>query len=358
MQLYVEPPEASDQYRAEMLAEVKALVAKKRKEADERRKRFFTPDFSSIRAYRESLHNYRRHLVQFLSWPLSTESSGVVPRAREELVGEDSLGRIYRAWVETLPGLHTYGLLFLPPGKGPFPLVLSQHGGRGTPELCSGFFGPSNYSDMTRRVLRRGFAVFAPQLLLQLPEQRGPKYDKNEIDRQLRQFGGSLAALEILRIQRCLDYLLSRDDVDPSRVGMIGLSYGGFYTLFAAATDPRIKVALSSCYFGYYNTPQGSPLPERTWLNCASAFLDAEVAQLVCPRPLYLEVGKLDFRFKNAPPPYIRAQAAKVRKTYERLGIPERFRYKEHAGPHELDKADEGIQFLSEYLDKPLEDGE
>jgi dienelactone hydrolase len=43
---------------------------------------------------------------------------------------------------------------------------------------------------------------------------------------------------------RTVDYLQSRPDVDPKRIGMIGFSMGGIQTWFAAATDERIRVAV------------------------------------------------------------------------------------------------------------------
>ena len=43
---------------------------------------------------------------------------------------------------------------------------------------------------------------------------------------------------------RTLDYLETRSDVDPSRIGMIGISMGGIETWLAGAVDSRIKVAV------------------------------------------------------------------------------------------------------------------
>jgi dienelactone hydrolase len=43
---------------------------------------------------------------------------------------------------------------------------------------------------------------------------------------------------------RLVDYLETRDDVDPQRLGMIGFSMGGIQTWLAAAVDARIKVAV------------------------------------------------------------------------------------------------------------------
>jgi dienelactone hydrolase len=43
---------------------------------------------------------------------------------------------------------------------------------------------------------------------------------------------------------RTVDYLVTRPDVDPERIGMIGFSMGGIQTWLAAAVDERVKVAV------------------------------------------------------------------------------------------------------------------
>src|SRR5207249_2203101 len=42
---------------------------------------------------------------------------------------------------------------------------------------------------------------------------------------------------------RTIDYLATRPDVDPDRIGMVGVSEGGIETWMAAAADERIRVA-------------------------------------------------------------------------------------------------------------------
>ena len=44
--------------------------------------------------------------------------------------------------------------------------------------------------------------------------------------------------------QRLIDYLQTRDDVDPKRIGMIGFSKGGIETFLCAGSDERIAVAI------------------------------------------------------------------------------------------------------------------
>lgn len=79
------------------------------------------------------------------------------------------------------------------------------------------------------------------------------------------------------------------------------------------------------------------------WFNAANLFFDAEVAGLICPRPLYIEVGSHDELFDVAS---ARPVAQKILKRYQQLGIPERCVFYEHPGVHELDKGNSGIHFL------------
>ncbi len=52
-------------------------------------------------------------------------------------------------------------------------------------------------------------------------------------------------------IKYTIDYLESRPDVDASRVGLMGVSLGGYYAPRAAAFEPRLKAAIANC--GGYN---------------------------------------------------------------------------------------------------------
>ena len=48
----------------------------------------------------------------------------------------------------------------------------------------------------------------------------------------------------------CIDYLVSRPEVDPNRVALLGISMAGYYAPRVAAFDKRIKalIAWSGCY--------------------------------------------------------------------------------------------------------------
>ncbi|HVB72231.1 MAG TPA: YqiA/YcfP family alpha/beta fold hydrolase, partial [Ktedonobacteraceae bacterium] len=52
-------------------------------------------------------------------------------------------------------------------------------------------------------------------------------------------------------VRYAIDYLESRADVDGRRVGLMGVSLGGYYAPRAAAFEPRLKATIANC--GGYN---------------------------------------------------------------------------------------------------------
>jgi len=46
-------------------------------------------------------------------------------------------------------------------------------------------------------------------------------------------------------VMRLIDYLVTRDDVDPARIGIIGFSKGGTEAYLAAAADPRVAATVA-----------------------------------------------------------------------------------------------------------------
>jgi len=332
--LYCEGEKEGNSFREEYLNAVNALVKNRREEADKKRSEYINPD-----SVCESREKYRCDFINMLGWPLNAQMKREKPNIKQHFVSKDSLGSIYRLQLEVLDGLWFYGILFVPDESKKQPLVISQHGGEGTPELCSGFFGSEAYNDMTRRVLSTGAAVFAPQLLL-WRKDFGPEFDRIKIDAQLKQAGGSITALEIYSITRCIDYLSELSYIDSDKIGMIGVSYGGFYSLFTAAADTRIKAVYSSCFF---NNRYVYDWTDWTWFDAAFKFLDAEVGALICPRPLYIEVGENDELFVVQ---YAKEEFKRIKEYYVKAKAENSLQFKIFKGGHELDRDNDGIEFL------------
>ena len=221
-----------------------------------------------------------------LSWnPLTDYSEGLpLPSASKEFIAEDDMGRIYRVLLEVADDFIFYGILFLPKSfdeNKKYPFIISQHGGAGTPELCSDFYFDTNYTHMTRRVLEKNAVVFAPQLLLWDKNNFGAAYDRNAADNSLKQLGSSITALEVFCIMRSTDYFTAQPYIDRDKIGMIGLSYGGFYAIVTSAADTRIQSVYSSCFFNdrlTYNV--------RLGMDKRSYFFLSRMAALIAPRRL------------------------------------------------------------------------
>jgi len=59
----------------------------------------------------------------------------------------------------------------------------------------------------------------------------------------------TLGALEQFDLVSAVEYLATRPDVDPNRIGALGVSLGGSTTILAAARDARIKAVVDDCGF-------------------------------------------------------------------------------------------------------------
>ena len=282
---YREDIKKADETRQRYVDGLEALIHKKQKEAAEKRKEYAKKIFEFPEACREDLR-------KMLGWPLVDCVTEGIPFVRRTKLADEDGYVVHRMEFEILDGLFLTGLYFEMNGEGKRPLVLVQHGGWGTPERISGIYGDTqNYNGMLERVLKCGVHAFAPQLLLWEKSSEVP-CNRKSVDERLKRLGGSITALEIYGLMRILDWFTAEGKV--SSFGMLGLSYGGFYTLFMAALDTRIKAAVSSSYF---NTRDRYPWSDWMWFNHADRFDDAEIACLVYPRKLCIALGTQDNLF-------------------------------------------------------------
>ena len=201
-----------------------------------------------------------------LGWPLNDESFDYDVTVSQERLSDEGKYAIFRISFKIMDEITMTGLLLKYNDDEKRPFVISQHGGLGTPELIAGVYGDTcNYNEMTQRILSLGANVFAPQLLLWQQEDYGVDYDRIAIDAKLKRVGSSITAIEIFGITKIIDYFEKQDYV--TNIGMIGLSYGGFYTLFTSAVDTRIKSAISCSFF---NTREKYAWPDWTWNNSST----------------------------------------------------------------------------------------
>ncbi len=184
--------------------------------------------------------------------------------------------------IETLPGFWLAGNLYRPlNARGPMPAILHPHGHwkNGRLESTDNCNSPALASSLARG----GAIVFAYDMVgyndtLQLPHKFG--LEKSE---QLWNFGP--LQVQLWNSVRVVDYLLSRNDVDPKRIGMTGASGGGSQTFLLAAIDDRIRAAAPVNMVSFIM--QGGCECE----NAASLRIgtnNVEIASMTAPRPMLM----------------------------------------------------------------------
>jgi hypothetical protein len=149
-------------------------------------------------------------------------------------------------------------------------------------------------------------------------------------------------------VMRAIDWIETRPELDARRVGCLGISGGGTATLFAAALEPRIRVAVIS---GYLNTFRDSILslshcPDNYVpgiLGWAEAY---DVAGLIAPRPLSVESGT---HYHIFPIEASRASFARVKRIYERFDVAAQAQQEVFEGEHSFYGV-AGLPFLAKHL--------
>lgn len=293
----------------------------------------------------------RKAFLSQLGSPLTDCVDKSITLLKKEFVTEDESLLAERYTFEVLGGIHFAGFVYRSKehSKGKKAFIFALHGGGGTPERVGGLYhDSSNYNDMVRRVLTKDTVVFAPQLMLWNPEIYGSEYDRINLNRKMMQQGGSFTALEVFCLMRVLDWFEREKDIDAQRTGVIGLSYGGMYALYLAATDTRIKTTVSDCWF---NDRAKHNWHDWIYFGAEKNMFDAEVASLVLPRKLYIEIGKNDPTFLCDD---AREERDKLLAYAKAKKLSERLVFVEFDGEHELNKNNNTIKCFLSDLGLPL----
>ena len=194
--------------------------------------------------------------------------------------------------------------LFRPEGEGPFPVVVTVHGG---PEAqWRPFFSPG-FGPFTQFLLSRGYAVAAPNV--RGSSGYGKRYEHLD-DVALR--------LDSVRdLAELHAWLSARPEIDGSRAVVYGGSYGGYMTLAALAFHPELWAAgisfvgISNLVTFLENTSDyRRAAREREYGSLAT---DRELLERISPAsrideiraPLFLEHGRNDPRVPVGESEYI-----------------------------------------------------
>jgi dienelactone hydrolase len=167
--------------------------------------------------------------------------------------------------------------------------------------------------------------------------------------------GGTWPGIMLWDDIRTVDYLVSRPDVDPNRIGCLGLSVGGLRSAYLAAADPRIKAAV---VIGWM-TSFPSQLREKIMYTIGPTklipglyrYLDyPDIASLAMPAAMLVINGGKDQLFDSKG---VQIAFQKLKDCYAKARIPDKVQCTLYPdAPHEFNEAmqEEAWRFLSRFV--------
>lgn len=134
---------------------------------------------------------------------------------------------------------------------------------------------------------------------------------------------------------RTIDYLVTRKEVDPQRIGCVGISMGGYRSAYLAALDERIKAA---CVVGFMSTVRPmmkAHIDTHSWVHFLPGLhqlLDLpDVASLAAPRPLLVQQCAQDRLF---PPDAMKDAVKRIAAVYDKARVKNQFDGRFYDEPH------------------------
>ena len=187
-----------------------------------------------------------------------------------------------------------------------------------------------------RALSRQGFLTLSLDYLGS--DARGQNIFTDAVRAQLE--GRSYMGPLVNEVIRALDYLVTRPDVDPARIGITGFSLGGAMSWYAAAADLRISVIVPVCggagtYDELLRYPRNTGYHSQYFYPAGFLKLfpgdQPEVFASFAPRAL-LVVGR--DQDQGMPVEGLRRLEREVSAAYARRGMADRFAVHITAGDH------------------------
>ena len=302
------------------------------------------------------------------------EMIGGLPVAKTDLhpviVGKISMDgySIEKLVFQSLPGLYVTALVYVPndhASKHPAVLVPAGHAAD----------GKFHYQALCQRLVVRGYVVISWDPIgqgerSQFWDQKAQKSRYNLICGEHAVMGNlaylagaNLARWEIWDGIRAVDYLLTRPEVDGERISITGTSGGGTQTALIAALDPRIKLAVPSCYITALPMRMSNRIfadpdsdPEQDLFGMISNGVDHPgLLLLMYPRPVMVAAAVLDF----VPIEGTRKTYRELQKLYARFGHGDRIALVEgyHSHQYSPENQQAALDFLDRFNQMPVRSG-
>ncbi len=254
---------------------------------------------------------WRRRLRRRVRTLLGETPAGRVPlNVRRLWTWEHPLGRIEKIVFTSEPRCDVPAYVCLPRDvRPPYPFMICLQGHTTGMHLSIGVRAEDERTpcrvegdrDFALGCMRRGVAALCIEQRA-FGERRERKQEKTaphgcqDAAMHALMLGRTLIGERVWDVDRGIDYLLTRDDVDPKRIGVMGNSGGGTISLFSAALLPRIAFAMPSAYFCTFRDSC------MAIYHCVDNYVPgllryaemADVMGLFAPKPVVLVAGRRD----------------------------------------------------------------
>jgi len=244
---------------------------------------------------------------------------------------------IEKAIYESLPGFYVTANLYRPNRPGRYPAVLLQAGhtqeGKAEPQWLAANLALKGFVSLAFDPVGQGEReqTYDPQL--KAPAAGWSVNEHIHAGAQASLVGESLTRYFIWDAKRSIDYLLSRPEVDPLRVGAAGCSGGGALTTFIGALDSRLKAVIPACFPNSYRLlfAGADPHSEMTLPGHLAIGLDtADFVEVSAPTPWLIQATEQDY----FTPPGARMMYEEARRWYRFYGAEDRIEFFVGPGPH------------------------
>src|SRR5579872_227231 len=203
---------------------------------------------------------------------------------------------------ESLPGFFVTADLYRPNRPGRYPAVLLQSGhtqeGKTEPQRLAANLALKGFVALAFDPVGQGEREQTYDSQLKAPAAGWSVNEHIHAEAQSNLISEGVARYFIWDAKRSLDYLASRPDVDPARMGAAGCSGGGALTTFIGALDSRLKVVIPACFPNSYRllftgTDPGS---EMSFPDSLAQGLDtADFVELSAPTPWLIQATEHDY---------------------------------------------------------------
>ncbi|HXJ93645.1 MAG TPA: dienelactone hydrolase family protein [Terriglobia bacterium] len=300
------PLTATGDLAAQMVDGIREYLIQATADCVSDRARFWKPDFSSARAYEDSVNPNRERLRKIIG--------AVDPRvpapalqilAASPAAPEVARGARFKAyalrWEVCSAATGDYsplegeGLLLEPVGRAR-ARVVAVPDADWSPEAAVGLApGVPAAAQFPRRLAESGCQVIVPVLIDRSDKWSGitgikmtNQPHREWIYRMAFEVGRHIIGFEVQKILAAVDWFEAQNKSQTLPMGVWGYGEGGLLALYAAALDTRIRAAAVSGYVQSRQELWKEPIYRDLW-GLLREFGDAEIAGLVAPRALVVE---------------------------------------------------------------------